>query len=45
MANNDYILATEDLARRLQSLEVMNGDADAAWLHSDHAPIVADFEL
>ena len=45
MANNDYMFATEDLVARLQSLEIMNGDADEAWLHSDHAPMIADFKL
>lgn len=44
MANNDYMFATEELASRLTSLTVMNGDADLAWRHSDHAPIVAEFD-
>lgn len=43
MANNDYLYATEGLARRLDSLTIMNGDDDEAWRHSDHAPIVASF--
>lgn len=45
MANNDYLYATETLADRLQSLEVMNGDSDPSWQHSDHAPMIAGFEL
>lgn len=45
MANNDYFFATVDLIDRLQGVEVHNGDADAAWTHSDHAPVVATFDL
>ena len=41
MANNDYMFATEELADRLESVTVMNGDNDSAWTHSDHAPMVA----
>jgi len=44
MANNDYLFATPELAARLQKLVVMNGDADPAWSHSDHCPLVAEFK-
>jgi hypothetical protein len=44
-ANNDYLYATQDLADRLQALEVMNGDIDPSWQHSDHAPMIAKFKL
>lgn len=30
-----------DLTDRLDSVTVMSGDADPAWDHSDHAPVVA----
>jgi endonuclease/exonuclease/phosphatase family metal-dependent hydrolase len=43
MANNDYLFATEELARSLSDLVVMNGDDDPAWKHSDHAPLIATF--
>ena len=43
MANNDYLFASPALAERLVRLEVMNGDADPSWAHSDHCPLVADF--
>jgi hypothetical protein len=29
----------------LVRIQIMNGDTDPAWAHSDHAPIVAEFEL
>ena len=45
MANNDYMYASEDLAARLESLEILNGDADPSWRHSDHAPLIARFAL
>ena len=45
MANNDYLFATAELADRLDSILVMNGDDDAVWTHSDHAPIIAWFGL
>jgi hypothetical protein len=43
MANNDYLYASPALAERLMKLEVRNGDADLAWSHSDHCPLVVDF--
>ena len=45
MANNDYMFATEDLVGRLQSLEIMNGDTDPSWKHSDHAPMIAEIAM
>jgi exonuclease III len=45
MVNNDYLFATEELARQLVSMTVMNGDGDMAWQHSDHAPMIANFGL
>jgi exonuclease III len=45
MANNDYIYATEELAGRLGSLTILNGDDDPSWHHSDHAPMIARFEF
>jgi exonuclease III len=43
MANNDYLFASASVAAELVSLEVRNGDADAAWAHSDHVPLIATF--
>ena len=43
MANNDYLFATDELAGRLESLVIMNGDDDEAWRHSDHSPMIARF--
>ncbi len=45
MANNDYMYATDDLADRLESLKILNGDTDQSWGHSDHAPLIARFAL
>jgi endonuclease/exonuclease/phosphatase family metal-dependent hydrolase len=41
----DYMYATAELADRLQSLLVLNGDNDPAWEHSDHAPMIAEFRV
>lgn len=45
MANNDYLFATDALVHRLELVTINNGDTDVAWQHSDHAPIIADFQL
>ena len=45
MANNDYVFATDDLVDRLQSFDILNGDDDPSWRHSDHAPMIAEFAL
>lgn len=45
MANNDYLFATSELVAKLSSVTVLNGDDDSSWSHSDHAPIVAEFDL
>jgi hypothetical protein len=44
MANNDYFFATQELATKLELLTIRNGDDDASWLHSDHAPMIARFK-
>lgn len=45
MANNDYLFGSPWLAARMTRLTVYNGDDDRAWTHSDHAPLVADFDV
>jgi len=41
MANNDYMYATTDLVERLEAFQILNGDLDESWRHSDHAPMIA----
>jgi len=43
MPNNDYLFATDEMARALTSLRVLNGDDDPCWRHSDHCPLIATF--
>ena len=45
IGNSDYMYATDELAARLNSLLIMNGDDDSAWSHSDHAPMIAEFRF
>jgi hypothetical protein len=45
MANNDYMYATAELARCLDSMTIMNGDDDPAWRHSDHSLMIAAFRF
>jgi exonuclease III len=39
------LFASRAVAERLVEVEVQNGDADPAWQHSDHAPVIATFEV
>lgn len=41
----DYMFATAAIADRLQSMTVLNAEDDPAWRHSDHAPLIAQFDL
>jgi endonuclease/exonuclease/phosphatase family metal-dependent hydrolase len=41
----DYMFASNALAKRLQSVVVLNGDDDPSWAHSDHAPLIAEFRM
>ena len=45
MANNDYLFASRAMAERLVGVHVQNGDAEPAWQHSDHAPVIATFQV
>ena len=45
VGNCDYMYATDEMAKRLESLVIMNGDHDPAWNHSDHAPMIAKIRL
>ncbi|OLE76350.1 hypothetical protein AUG19_03135 [archaeon 13_1_20CM_2_54_9] len=42
---DDYIFASEELARRLNSCEVIDQGSPGPWEFSDHCPIVATFDL
>jgi endonuclease/exonuclease/phosphatase family metal-dependent hydrolase len=42
---DDYIFASQDLARRVTSCEVVDEGSPSPWEFSDHCPVVATFDL
>jgi exonuclease III len=41
--NNDYILASTAMAKRLTACHAL--DEDDAWALSDHCPVIAHFDI